>query len=147
MSMPLEAVAREAIALPRHQRLSLARLLIELDDPGSEADVEAAWEAEIQARLPQEVDSLDKSPLLDQVIKESLRLYPPIHIGNRMVTEDPIRQRTPIAFRKSTSDNVEVDPPEAEADHQRRTESRLRVQARALGFQLVPVAPAERSVS
>ncbi len=51
MSMPLEAVAREAIALPRHQRLSLARLLIELDDPGSEADVEAAWEAEIQARL------------------------------------------------------------------------------------------------
>jgi putative addiction module component (TIGR02574 family) len=51
MSMPLEDVAREAIELPRHQRLSLARLLIELDDPGSEADVEAAWDAEIQARV------------------------------------------------------------------------------------------------
>lgn len=51
MSMALEDVAREAIGLPRHQRLSLARLLIELDDPGSNADVEAAWETEIQARL------------------------------------------------------------------------------------------------
>jgi putative addiction module component (TIGR02574 family) len=51
MSMPLEAVAREAIELPSHQRLSLARLLIELDDPGSAADVEAAWEAEIDARV------------------------------------------------------------------------------------------------
>jgi putative addiction module component (TIGR02574 family) len=49
--MPLEKVAREAIELPRHQRLSLARLLIELDDPGSDTDVEAAWETEIQARV------------------------------------------------------------------------------------------------
>jgi|SRR5688572_10880925 len=38
-------------------------------------------------RLIQEIDTLEKSPLLDQVIKESLRLYPPIHIGNRFVTE------------------------------------------------------------
>ena len=51
MSMPLEDVAREAIELPRHQRWSLARLLIDLDDPGSDADVEAAWDVEIQARV------------------------------------------------------------------------------------------------
>ena len=43
---------------------------------------------EIHARVVQEVDTLDKSPLLDQVIKESLRLYPPIHIGNRRVVEE-----------------------------------------------------------
>jgi len=49
--MPLEDVTREAIGLPRHQRLALARLLIELDDPGSDADVEAAWDSEIQARV------------------------------------------------------------------------------------------------
>jgi cytochrome P450 len=43
---------------------------------------------DIHARLVEEIDSLDKSPLLDQVIKESLRLYPPIHIGNRRVAEE-----------------------------------------------------------
>ncbi|MBN2119272.1 MAG: cytochrome P450 [Anaerolineales bacterium] len=42
----------------------------------------------IHARLVEEVCSLDKSPLLDQVIKESLRLYPPIHIGNRRVADE-----------------------------------------------------------
>src|SRR5688500_5859333 len=42
----------------------------------------------VHRRLLHEVDSLDKSPLLDQVIKESLRLYPPIHIGNRRVAEE-----------------------------------------------------------
>jgi hypothetical protein len=49
--MRLEDVAREAIGLPRNQSLALARLLIELEDPDSDADVEASWEPEIQARL------------------------------------------------------------------------------------------------
>jgi cytochrome P450 len=43
---------------------------------------------EIHRRVVDEVVNMDKSPLLDQVIKESLRLYPPIHIGNRRVAEE-----------------------------------------------------------
>jgi cytochrome P450 len=43
---------------------------------------------DVYARLVEEIDTLEKSPLLDQVIKESLRLYPPIHIGSRRVVEE-----------------------------------------------------------
>ena len=43
---------------------------------------------DIHQRVVEEVDAMDKSPLLDQVIKESLRLYPPIHIGNRRIKEE-----------------------------------------------------------
>ena len=43
---------------------------------------------DIHARLVGELDGQEKPMLLDQVIKESLRLYPPIHIGNRRVAEE-----------------------------------------------------------
>jgi len=43
---------------------------------------------DVHQRVIEEVDTMEKSPLLDQVIKESLRLYPPIHIGNRRIAEE-----------------------------------------------------------
>jgi cytochrome P450 len=43
---------------------------------------------DVHKRLVAEVNTLEKPPLLDQVIKESLRLYPPIHVGNRSVAKE-----------------------------------------------------------
>jgi cytochrome P450 len=43
---------------------------------------------ETHTQLLHEIDTQEKSVLLDQVIKESLRLYPPIHIGNRRIAEE-----------------------------------------------------------
>ncbi len=42
----------------------------------------------IHSQVVDEVDHAEKPQLLDQVIKESLRLYPPIHIGNRRMAEE-----------------------------------------------------------
>jgi cytochrome P450 len=50
---------------------------------------------DIEARLVHEVNTMDRSPLLELVVKESLRLYPPIHIGNRYVAEK-------MSFREGT---------------------------------------------
>jgi len=43
---------------------------------------------EIHQQLISALKHDNRPPLLNQVIKEALRLYPPIHIGNRMVAED-----------------------------------------------------------
>ena len=51
MSTALEKVTRDAVDLPRHQRLALARFLIELDDPATDDDVDRAWDAEIRERV------------------------------------------------------------------------------------------------
>ncbi len=44
--------------------------------------------SDIHTRVVNEVNSQEKSALLDQIIKESLRLYPPIHIGNRRIAKE-----------------------------------------------------------
>jgi cytochrome P450 len=55
------------------------------------------WMAQVRAevehvlycdREPPTLEQLNKLQFTDQVIKETLRLYPPIHVGNRLVTED-----------------------------------------------------------
>jgi putative addiction module component (TIGR02574 family) len=51
MAATLENITREVIELPRHQRLALIRLLLDLDQPGTDGEVESAWDEEIRARV------------------------------------------------------------------------------------------------
>lgn len=51
MPKALTEITKEAIQLPRQQRLVLAGLLLELEDGGADPKADEAWEQEIQARI------------------------------------------------------------------------------------------------
>ncbi|RME75198.1 MAG: cytochrome P450 [Chloroflexi bacterium] len=57
----------------------------------------ARWLAQVQAQVrdvladdPPTPENIGKLTLLDQTVKESLRLYPPIHVGNRFTAGDVV---------------------------------------------------------
>jgi putative addiction module component (TIGR02574 family) len=70
MTARIEEITKEVVELPRHQRLALVRLLLDLDQPGSSTDIESAWDEEIRAR----VKAVDEGRALgvpyDQIKKE-----------------------------------------------------------------------------
>ena len=47
----IEELTREAISLPKEQRLALARALLDLEPAGGVAEVEESWDEEIRARI------------------------------------------------------------------------------------------------
>jgi putative addiction module component (TIGR02574 family) len=47
----LEEITKAAIELPRHQRLAIVRLLLDLDQPGASDEIERAWDEELRARV------------------------------------------------------------------------------------------------
>lgn len=55
--------------------------------PDSMARVQAEVDETLLGEEPNQ-DNVDNLPYLDQVVKETLRLYPPIHVGNRRAAED-----------------------------------------------------------
>lgn len=72
---------------------STAQLAWSLYLLGTHPEAMAAMRAEVDAVLPSRdrpptVEELNRLEYTDQVIKETLRLYPPIHVGNRRAAED-----------------------------------------------------------
>lgn len=51
MAAGIEEITREIVELPRHQRLALIRLMLDLDQPGTSDEIERAWDEETCARV------------------------------------------------------------------------------------------------
>jgi putative addiction module component (TIGR02574 family) len=51
MATPIEKLTQEVVELSRHERLTLMRLLLDLDQPSKGDDIEKAWDQEIRARV------------------------------------------------------------------------------------------------
>lgn len=51
MANAIEAVTKEALNLPLHQRLALAGFLLESAEAAPDPEAEAAWDSEIRDRI------------------------------------------------------------------------------------------------
>jgi len=68
----LSDIAKDALELPAAQRLTLARILLDVSEPGQDfsPDVEAAWEEEIGRRIEVVRGGHAKSKSFDEVFGE-----------------------------------------------------------------------------
>ena len=51
MATPIEKITQEVVELSRRERLTLMRLLLDLDQPPKGEEIEKAWDQEIRARI------------------------------------------------------------------------------------------------
>jgi hypothetical protein len=74
----LAEVTKDALELPPVQRLTLARILLDLseDNRGFSPDAEAAWEEEICRRMEAVKAGTASSRTFDEVFTDLDRLYP-----------------------------------------------------------------------
>jgi hypothetical protein len=71
-------LAREALELPAHERLKLARILLDVTEPDQNfaPDVDAVWEDEIRARIRAVQDGTARSRSVSELFVELDRRYP-----------------------------------------------------------------------
>jgi putative addiction module component (TIGR02574 family) len=77
MATSIEEITKEVLELPRHQRLALIRLLLDLDQPGTSEEVDRAWDEEIRARVKGVDEGRAVGIPYDQVKKEMADRFPP----------------------------------------------------------------------
>ena len=76
MAANIEEIAKELIDLPRHQRLTLVRLLLDLDQPGPRTRSNVAWDEEIRARVKAVDEGRVEGVSYEQIKKEMAGRFP-----------------------------------------------------------------------
>ena len=77
MAASIEEITKEAVDLPRHQRLALVRLLLDLDQPGTSDEIESVWDEEIRARVKAVDEGRTVGIPYDQIKKGMAGRFPP----------------------------------------------------------------------
>ena len=77
MAASIEEITKDIVELPRHQRLALVRLLLDLDLPGTSDDVERVWDEEIRARVKAVDEGRATGISYEQIKKEMAGRFPP----------------------------------------------------------------------
>jgi putative addiction module component (TIGR02574 family) len=76
MAASIEDVMKEVGDLPRHQRLALVRLLLDLDQPGTSDEIEQAWDEEIRACVKAVDEGRATGIPYEQIKKEMAGRFP-----------------------------------------------------------------------
>ena len=77
MAISIEEITKEVVELPRHQRLALVRLLLDLDQPGTTDEIEQAWDEEIRARVKAVDEGRASGIPYEQIKNEMAGRFPP----------------------------------------------------------------------
>ncbi len=74
----ISEITKDCLELPSAQRLKLARILMEVSEPGQDFSpgLETAWEDEIGARVDAVKNGTARSRPISEVFAELDRLYP-----------------------------------------------------------------------
>jgi putative addiction module component (TIGR02574 family) len=70
MGKTLEKIAEEAATMTRQERLTLVRLLLDLDQPAKGDEIADAWDSEIRARVEAVNEGRVSGIPYDQIKKE-----------------------------------------------------------------------------
>ncbi len=76
MAADIEEITKEIVELPRHQRLALLRLLLDLERPGTSDEIESAWDDEIRASVKAVDEGRAVGMPYEQIKKEMADRFP-----------------------------------------------------------------------